>query len=85
MKEFLLAASVIALSAAVLPSAALAHSVEDQAADTPLGSEQALDNALDNFVSAVGNSDGGAANALFRNPTCGAHFGPGGVHPPGNP
>lgn len=62
---------------------AAAHETNDQAADTPFGSPQGLANGLPH--SAVANGRGAADNSLFRNPTCGAHYGPDGIHPPGNP
>lgn len=49
--------------------------------DTPFNSGNT--NAGKNFDTALEN--GQAENALFRAPTCGAHDGPGGIHPPGNP
>lgn len=86
MRKRIFAMSAVMLALVItMTSVALAHETNDQAADTPLASEQALDNALDNLLDAIDNSDGNAASSLVRNPTCGAHFGPDGIHPVGNP
>ncbi len=86
MRKRLLLALVLSLAvSAILVGPAAAHETPDNAPDTPLAAPQAVEHALDNYVAAIGNSDGAAANSLFRNPTCGAHESPGGVHPPGNP
>lgn len=86
MKKQIVIMSVVVFTLMIaMSSLALAHETSDQAADTPLGSQQARDNALDNLIDAISNSDGDAANSLFRNPTCGAHFSPNGIHPQGNP
>ena len=84
MKKLILTV-VMSFFMLMLFAGALAHETPDNAADTPLASQQALDNALDNYVNAIGNSDGSAANALLRNPTCHDHHTADGIHPPGNP
>ncbi len=62
---------------------AFAHETSDEAADTPFASQAGLDHGLSHYLDAGGHSE--AFNSLFRNPTCGAHFGEDGIHPPGNP
>lgn len=84
MKPALLVGFVmLALTGMVMATGlASAHSTDDEAPDTPLGSEESREQALDNFSDALERSE--AENSLVRNPTCGAHFGPDGIHPPGN-
>jgi len=41
--------------------------------DTPLNSDVARANALDNYMAAINASNGAAANSLLRNPTCGLY------------
>lgn len=82
-KTLVFLASAVMLSIAAMPIAALAHTTPDQAADTPLGGQsQSQDGAVAGFGDALANGE--AENSLLRNPTCGAHNGPDGVHPPGN-
>jgi len=82
--RFAFLAVVAMLTIAVTPVGALAHTTPDQAADTPLGGQsQSQDGAVDGFFGAVDN--GQAENSLLRNPTCGLHNGPDGIHPAGNP
>lgn len=74
----------VALGTLVLAPAAYAHDVNPPnggVGDTPFNSGNP--NAGKNFDTALAN--GQAENALFRNPTCGAHGSPSGIHPPGNP
>lgn len=84
-----IAAVFVASVAAVLvgfsfASPASAHGpLPEDAADTPLGGQSRSHPALGNYESALSHSQG--ANSLFRNPTCGAHYGENGIHPPGNP
>jgi len=86
MKKQLISAMIMALLLSLMfVGTAFAHGVDDQAADTPLGSQQSRDNAGDNFDDAIDNSDDGTLNAVFRNPTCAGHSSPNGIHPPGNP
>ncbi len=61
-----------------------AHTTPDNAPDTPLAGPGVPSVAVDNFFAAVDNSQG-AINSLLRNPTCGVHETPDGIHPPGNP
>ncbi len=68
----LIAAVLLAFFAA---APAMAHSTPDKAPDTPRASEQSFAHMSDN----------GLENATLRNPTYGAHNGPDGIHPPGNP
>ncbi len=84
-KQTFIMSAIMLVFVVTMTSMVLAHETSDQAPDTPLGSEQALDNALDNLLDAVDNSNGNAANSLFRNPTCGAHFSSDGIHPVGSP
>lgn len=84
MKRFLIgtAASAVMLGSMALP--AFAHSTPDNAADTPLGGQsQSQAGAVGGFGDALANGE--AENSLVRNPTCGAHNGPDGIHPAGNP
>jgi len=72
------------LTIAVTPVGALAHTTPDQTADTPLGGQsQSQDGAVAGFGGAL--ASGEAESSLLRNPTCGAHNGPDGIHPAGNP
>jgi len=86
MRRRLAILAIVFLPAFGLAPAAYGHDVPGPnggVGDTPFNSGNP--NAGTNFDTALTNSDGAAANALFRNPTCGAHDGPGGIHPPGNP
>lgn len=65
---------------------ASAHNPDEPADDTPNLARfngQEDEPALDNYEDALGHSEAG--NSTIRNPTCGAHDGPNGIHPPGNP
>jgi len=67
---------VLAVAAALYFAAPVsAHETRDNAPDTPQASGTGIANM----------SDTGLANATLRNPTCGAHNGPDGIHPVGNP
>lgn len=82
MRDRILLAMFLALVvSAAFAGPAAAHSTPDNAPDTPVANANA--NGVEGFSAAVVHSQ--AANSLFRNPTCGAHFGPNGTHPPGNP
>jgi hypothetical protein len=82
---------VLAVGGAImlfLTAAANAHDFKSPSGgvgDTPLNSEQAMENASDKYFEAIEKSGGAAANSLFRNPTCGLHGTEEGIHPPGNP
>ena len=81
MRRRLAAVAVAAASLLALAPAAYGHTVDAAVGDTPFASGNP--NAGKNFGTALEN--GNAENALFRNPTCGAHYGSDGIHPPGNP
>jgi hypothetical protein len=84
MKRFLIGAAASSIIYASMIVPAFAHTTPDQAADTPLGGQsQSQDGAVDGFGGALSNGE--AENSLLRNPTCGAHNGPDGIHPAGNP
>lgn len=75
--------TIVTLSVVAMPTGVFAHTTPDQAADTPLGGQsQSQDGAVAGFGGALANGE--AENSLLRNPTCGAHNGPDGIHPPGN-
>ena len=82
-KKLLLAMLMTLVLSAMFVGTVAAHDVDAAVADTPLTAAPA--NAVDNYVAALSNSGGAAANSLFRNPTCDAHESPAGIHPPGNP
>jgi len=79
-KQIWLMSVVVSILMIALSSVALAHQVDSQE-PVPVPSGVAQGNLGD----AVVNSDGNAANSFVRNPVCGAHSGPNGIHPPGNP
>lgn len=82
--SFLLLAFVAPLILLASP-VAFAHDffVPPGVGDTPQGFDNAAD---DNGINLDLTNDGGAENALFRNPTCTPfHESDGGTHPPGNP
>ncbi len=84
VKMWVLVASVLVLVFTINLGVASAHTTDDAAADTPLGGQsRSQDGALDGYGGAV--EDAEAGNSLVRNPTCGAHNGADGIHPPGNP
>lgn len=86
MKRWVAALAVAAGAFLLMAPAGFAHEFNPPnggIGDTPLNSLQARANAFDNYLAALSHSEG--ANSLFRNPTCGAHGGPSGIHPPGNP
>lgn len=72
--------TVAGLGGMTFISPASAHTTPDQAADTPFAGEAGLENGLPHYLDALSHSEG--ENALVRNPTCGAHNGPDGIHPP---
>ena len=77
------AAAAVLLAFSLTAAPASAHTTPDAAGDTPnLGVEQGTP-AFSNYLEALAHSE--AENSLLRNPTCGAHTGPDGIHPPGNP
>jgi hypothetical protein len=77
------AMTVVGIGSATFVTPAFAHDPPAAVGDTPFASPQGTENGLPHFLDALEHSQN--ANALLRNPTCGAHFGPDGIHPPGNP
>lgn len=80
-KEGTLAVARPRCPSSLVKGVASAHETPDAAEDTPLVGATA--GAVDNFLAALEHSE--AENSLLRNPTCGAHNSPDGIHPPGNP
>lgn len=79
------AALALTLLIAVAANAHDFNAPEGGTGDTPFNSAQGFANGIDHYLDAIDNSGGAAANALTRNPTCGVHGTPDGIHPPGNP
>ncbi len=77
------AAAAVLLAFSLTAAPASAHETPDAAPDTPFASAAGQENGLPHYLDALEHSQ--AANSLLRNPTCGAHNGPDGIHPPGNP
>jgi len=79
------AALLVALAVPLFAGAgtASAHSPDGAEQDTPLGGQSRSHPALGNYGDALSHSQG--ENSLLRNPQCGAHSSPDGIHPPGNP
>jgi hypothetical protein len=78
-----IALTVAGIGGAASVRPALAHDPPAAVEDTPFASPQGTENGLPHFLDALEHSQN--TNALVRNPTCSAHFGPDGIHPPGNP
>ena len=88
MRRRLLVVTVAVASLAFAP-AAYAHEFNPPNGgngDTPtFNADASIENGSEHYFAAIENSNGAAANALFRNPACDGHASPDGIHPPGNP